>query len=88
MSFYTAVRAVDAYTGKLVWEHRERERTGDSTISGLLSTRGDLVFGAGDGQFFALDARSGKTLWSAEVGGRLMPLRSPSRSSGNNSYRW
>ncbi|HEV7136958.1 MAG TPA: PQQ-binding-like beta-propeller repeat protein [Steroidobacteraceae bacterium] len=69
LSFYTAVRAVDAYSGKLVWEHRERERTGDSTISGLLSTRGGLVFGAGDDQFFALDARSGKTLWSAGIGG-------------------
>jgi alcohol dehydrogenase (cytochrome c) len=69
LSFYTAVRAVDTYTGKLVWEHRERERTGDSTVSGLLSTRGGLVFGAADGQFFALDARSGKTLWSTGVGG-------------------
>jgi alcohol dehydrogenase (cytochrome c) len=69
LSFYTAVRAVDAYTGKLVWEHRERERTGDSTVSGMLSTRGGLVFGAADGQFFALDARSGRTLWSAGVAG-------------------
>ncbi|MGH8170490.1 MAG: PQQ-binding-like beta-propeller repeat protein, partial [Steroidobacteraceae bacterium] len=69
LSFYTAIRAVNAYTGKLEWEHRQRERTGDSTISGLLSTRGGLVFGAGDGQFFALDAHSGKTLWSADVGG-------------------
>jgi alcohol dehydrogenase (cytochrome c) len=68
-SFYTAVRAVDAYSGKLVWEHRERERTGDSTVSGMLSTRGGLVFGAADGQFFALDARSGKTLWSAGIAG-------------------
>src|SRR6185312_15033397 len=69
VSFYTAIRAVDAYSGKLVWEHRERERTGDSTISGLLSTRGGLVFGAGDGRFLALDAQSGKTLWSADIGG-------------------
>ena len=69
MSFYTAVRAVDAYSGKLVWEHRERERTGDSTVSGMLSTRGGLVFGAADGQFFALDARSGQTLWSAGIAG-------------------
>ncbi|MDE2450130.1 MAG: PQQ-binding-like beta-propeller repeat protein, partial [Gammaproteobacteria bacterium] len=68
-SFYTAVRAVDAYSGKLVWEHRERERTGDSTVSGMLSTRGGLVFGAADGQFFALDAHSGKSLWSAGVSG-------------------
>ena len=69
LSFYTAVRAVDAYSGKSVWEHRERERTGDSTVSGMLSTRGGLVFGAADGQFFALDAHSGKTLWSAGIAG-------------------
>jgi alcohol dehydrogenase (cytochrome c) len=68
-TFYTAVRAVDAYTGKPVWEHRERERTGDSTVSGLLSTRGGLVFGAADGEFFALDARSGQTLWTVGAGG-------------------
>jgi len=69
VSFYTAIRAVDAYSGKLVWEHRERERTGDSTVSGLLSTHGGLVFAAADGQFFALDARSGQTLWTVGAGG-------------------
>jgi alcohol dehydrogenase (cytochrome c) len=69
LTYYTAVRAVDAYSGKLVWEHRERERTGDSTVSGMLSTRGGLVFAAADGQFFALDARSGQTLWTVGTGG-------------------
>jgi alcohol dehydrogenase (cytochrome c) len=69
LSFRTAVRAVDAYSGKLVWEHRERERTGDSTVSGMLSTRGGLVFAAADGQFFALDAHSGEMLWSVGAGG-------------------
>ena len=69
LSFHTAVRAVDAYTGRLVWEHREAERTGDSTVSGMLSTHGGLVFAAADGQFFALDARSGRTLWTVGAGG-------------------
>ena len=69
LTFYTALRAVDADSGKLVWEHRERERTGDSTVSGILSTRGGLVFAGADGQFFALDARSGHTLWNVDVGG-------------------
>jgi alcohol dehydrogenase (cytochrome c) len=69
MTYYTAVRAVDTYSGKLVWEHRERERTGDSTVSGMLSTRGGLVFAAADGQFFALDAHSGQTLWTVGTGG-------------------
>jgi outer membrane protein assembly factor BamB len=35
----------------------------------MLSTRGGLVFAAADGQFFALDAHSGQTLWSVGAGG-------------------
>ena len=69
LSFHTAVRAVDAYSGRLVWEHREPERTGDFTVSGILSTRGNLVFAAADNQFFALEAQTGKTLWSVGAGG-------------------
>ena len=69
LSFRTAIRAVDAYSGKLVWEHREPERTRDLVVSGMLSTRGGLVFAAADNQFFALDARSGKTLWSVGTAG-------------------
>lgn len=69
LSFRTAIRAVDAYSGKLVWEHPEPARARDMVVSGLLSTRGGLVFGAADNQFFALDARSGKTLWSSGIAG-------------------
>jgi alcohol dehydrogenase (cytochrome c) len=68
-TFRTAVRAVDAYSGKLVWQHPEPQRTGDFTVSGLLSTRGGLVFAAADNEFFALDARTGKTLWTVRTGG-------------------
>ncbi|HTX05213.1 MAG TPA: PQQ-binding-like beta-propeller repeat protein [Steroidobacteraceae bacterium] len=68
-TFRTAVRAVDAYSGKLVWQHQEPQRTGDFTVSGLLSTRGGLVFAAADNEFFALDARTGKTLWTVRTGG-------------------
>jgi alcohol dehydrogenase (cytochrome c) len=69
LSFRTAVRAVDAYSGKLAWEHREPLRTDRLTVSGLLSTRGGLVFAAADNRFFALDAHSGKTLWSVGTAG-------------------
>ncbi|HET9106464.1 MAG TPA: PQQ-binding-like beta-propeller repeat protein [Steroidobacteraceae bacterium] len=69
LSFRTAIRAVDAFSGKLVWEHPEPARARHMVVSGLLSTRGGLVFGAADNQFFALDARSGKTLWSAGTAG-------------------
>lgn len=70
-TLYTAVRAVDAYTGKLVWEQRSPERLDDPTISGFLSTRGGLVFGGDHGRFFALDARTGRTLWSVGTGGTM-----------------
>jgi alcohol dehydrogenase (cytochrome c) len=69
LSFRTGIRAVDAYSGKLIWEHCEAERTNHLVVSGLLSTRGGLVFAAADRQFFALDAHSGKTLWSVNTGG-------------------
>jgi alcohol dehydrogenase (cytochrome c) len=69
LSFHTALRAVDAFSGKLVWEHRERQRTGDITVSGILSSRGGLVFAAADNRFFALDAKTGKTLWSVGTAG-------------------
>jgi alcohol dehydrogenase (cytochrome c) len=68
-SLYTAIRALDASTGKLVWEHRQDERSDDDNISGVLSTGGYVLFGADHGEFFALDSRTGKVLWSVETGG-------------------
>ena len=39
------------------------------TMSGVLATAGDLVFyGTADGWFRAVDARSGKVLWSHKLG--------------------
>ena len=68
-SFYTAVRALDASTGNMVWEHRYASRIVDSNGSGLLSTRGGVVFGGDQSTFVALDSKSGQPLWSVETGG-------------------
>jgi len=68
-SFYTAVRALDPATGKLVWEYRHETRSEDDNTAGLLSTRGGVVFGADHGSFFALDSHSGQLLWNVETGG-------------------
>jgi outer membrane protein assembly factor BamB len=68
-SFYTAVRALDASTGKLVWENRHESRSDDDNTGGLLSTRGGVVFGSDHGALYAFDARSGHILWSVETGG-------------------
>ena len=46
-----------------------RARTGIASRSGLLTTAGDLVFGACEGQLFALDARTGAEVWRVGLGG-------------------
>ena len=68
-SFFTAIRALDASTGKVVWEHRQETRSDDDNTAGLMSTSGGVVFGADHGSFFALDSRSGNLLWTVETGG-------------------
>jgi alcohol dehydrogenase (cytochrome c) len=68
-SFYTAIRALDASTGNLVWEHRQETRSDDDNTAGLMSTSGGVVFGGDHGSFFALDAHSGNLLWTVETGG-------------------
>lgn len=61
-----AVRALDPETGQLEWEFK---MTG-VTESGLLSTDGDVLFsGSREGRFFALDAFTGKMLWTLNLGG-------------------
>jgi alcohol dehydrogenase (cytochrome c) len=71
-SFYTAVRALDASTGKRVWEHAQTPRLMNNDTGGLMSTRGGVVFGSDETRFFALDSQSGKLLWSVETGGTIM----------------
>ncbi len=70
-SFYTGVRALDAATGQILWEHRQPPRRVDNQTAGLLSTRGGVVFGGDQTKFFALDSRTGKVLWSVETGGTI-----------------
>jgi alcohol dehydrogenase (cytochrome c) len=71
-SFYTAVRALAAQTGELVWEYRRPPRFVDNFMPGLVSTAGGVVFGSDQSTFFALDAESGKPLWSVETGGNII----------------
>lgn len=65
---YGAIRALEATTGKLRWEFK----LVTPPLAGLLSTAGNLVFGgAEEGNFFALDAESGKALWELQLGGAI-----------------
>jgi alcohol dehydrogenase (cytochrome c) len=67
--FEPMVKALDAATGEKRWEYRSPRSRGIGGRSGLLTTAGDLVFGACEGQLFALDARTGAELWRVSLGG-------------------
>ena len=57
--------AFDPVTGKKVWTYPYKY----ALLASVLATAGDLVFtGDPEGFFFALDARTGKKLWSFQTG--------------------
>jgi alcohol dehydrogenase (cytochrome c) len=63
-----AIRAYDPLTLEKKWEFP----LSDITWAGTLTTATDLVFSGGkEGVFLALDARSGKLLWKASLGGQV-----------------
>jgi alcohol dehydrogenase (cytochrome c) len=65
-SGFSAVRAIQPRTGKMVWEYKMHS----ITQAGILSTAGNVVFGGtNEGQFFALDSETGAELWRASLGG-------------------
>lgn len=75
----SAIRALDAHTGELRWEHRLPQRS----TPGLLSTAGDLLFtGSTAGDFWALDAHSGKVLWHTRIDGWIHSAPITFRSNG------
>ena len=66
---YAAVRALDPATGDKKWEFK----FSDASYSGILTTASDLLFtGVSDGNFLALDARSGALLWKVSLGGNIL----------------
>jgi len=63
-----AIRALDALTGVQRWEFK----LVSPPWAGVLSTAGGLVFGgANEGNFFALDATTGRPLWDFQTGSRV-----------------
>jgi alcohol dehydrogenase (cytochrome c) len=70
--FYTAIRALDAETGKRVWEYRQELQQNYVAMGGLLSTKTGLLFAGDQQRFFALRSRTGEKLWSVESGGKIV----------------
>jgi len=63
-----AIRALEATSGEKKWEFP----LPSPPWGGLLATAGGLVFsGSNEGNFFALDALSGRPLWSFQTGGGI-----------------
>ena len=65
---YGALKAINPKTGETAWQ----VKFADLTEGGVLSTAGDVVFtGNREGYFHAFDARDGKLLWKASLGGYI-----------------
>ena len=65
---FGAIRALDVATGKQKWEFRLKS----PPWAGVLGTAGGLVFGgSNEGNFYALDAVSGKPVWDFQTGGSI-----------------
>lgn len=59
------VKALDIRSGDIKWEYRVLT----PLWNGLMATGGGIVFGAtNEGNFFALDAETGNSLWDFQAG--------------------
>ncbi len=64
-----AVVALDPLTGQTKWKFEQF----DVTDGGMLATATDLLFTGGrEGYFLVFDARSGKLLWTINLGGQIV----------------
>ena len=67
-TYASMIRALDPRTGETRWEYPLQPKT----MSGLLSTASDLIFGGSvDGHFYALDGVDGTELWRMNIGGQV-----------------
>jgi alcohol dehydrogenase (cytochrome c) len=64
-----ATIAIDPRSGEHKWKFQQF----DVNDSGILTTASDVLFTGGrEGYFYALDARDGKLLWKANLGGQIV----------------
>ncbi len=65
------VKRIDSTTGQIRWQRRFEALVGAGTMGGLLTTRGNLVFGASNENLFALDVETGDQMWTVDTGGSI-----------------
>jgi alcohol dehydrogenase (cytochrome c) len=69
---YTVLRAIDPLEPKLIWEHENTTEETNARTGGTFATASGLVFWGDANLLMALDGETGKQLWSANVGGRIL----------------
>ena len=69
-SFLDLVKAIDPVTATVRWERRNSTVTTEPR-GGLLSTAGGLVFGSDGSVLYALDAMTGRQVWSFDTGAHI-----------------
>lgn len=79
---YSKARAVDAKTGKLIWEYDpetlkhagDRARMMWGWSRGLTFYKGKVVIATADGRLIALDAKTGTPIWTTQTFDPKLPL--------------
>ena len=79
------VQAIDAKTGKLIWENRIGTQANGSSQRGLALYSDKVYITTSDAHIWALDARTGKNVWDTVIGDRTNG--SYSTSSGPIIYK-
>jgi alcohol dehydrogenase (cytochrome c) len=69
-AFVDLVKAIDPTTATVRWERRNSTVTA-APRGGLLSTAGGVVFGSDGSVIYALDALTGRQLWSFDAGAHI-----------------
>jgi outer membrane protein assembly factor BamB len=64
------VKAIDPVTATVRWERKNSTVT-SAPRGGLLATAGGLLFGSDGSRLYALDAATGKELWSFNAGAHI-----------------